>query len=108
MNGPNFSANVSSEIPSDNRVQLLRGDEVEIRAVPWLWHEYVAAGRLNLLAGRPGTGKTTVALALAATVTQGGYWPDGTRAPVKIGRVSLWRTSDLYLFADKLSSGGQP
>jgi len=92
MNGPNFSANVSSEIPSDNRVQLLRGDEVEIRAVPWLWHEYVAAGRLTLLAGRPGTGKTTVALALAATVTQGGYWPDGTRAPV--GTVAIWSGED--------------
>jgi putative DNA primase/helicase len=33
---------------------------------------------LNVLAGRPGAGKSTLALAFAATVTTGGLWPDQT------------------------------
>jgi len=44
------------------------------------------------LAGAPGTGKTTLALGLGATITVGGRWPDGTRAPV--GDVLIWSGED--------------
>lgn len=73
-------------------VRLIRGHEVEMRPIPWLWDGYIAEGRLTILAGRPGTGKTTVALALAATVTLGGRWPDGTR--VEAGNVAVWSGED--------------
>jgi putative DNA primase/helicase len=44
------------------------------------------------LAGAAGTGKTTLALAMAATITQGGRWPDGTTcAP---GSVVVWSGED--------------
>lgn len=73
-------------------VTLLRGDEVVMRPIPWLWDGYIAGGRLSILAGRPGTGKTTAALALAATVTVGGRWPDGTRATQ--GNIAVWSGED--------------
>lgn len=47
--------------------------------VQWLWDGWLAAGKLHILAGAPGTGKTTAAISLAATVSRGGRWPDGTR-----------------------------
>lgn len=74
------------------RVELVRGDNVQIEAVDWLWPDWLAAGKLHILAGRPGTGKTTIALALAAAVTCAGKWPDGAQAGR--GSVVIWSGED--------------
>ncbi|MFD2111178.1 AAA family ATPase [Thiorhodococcus fuscus] len=60
--------------------------------VRWLWPGWLAAGKVHLLAGAPGTGKTTVSMALAATVSLGGRWPDGTEALQ--GDVLIWSGED--------------
>jgi putative DNA primase/helicase len=73
-------------------VELQRGDAIEPQPVKWLWRGFLAAGKLHILAGAPGTGKTTVALALAATITVGGRWPDGTHA--EPGDVLIWSGED--------------
>ena len=73
-------------------VRLIRGDTIKPEIVEWLWNGYLAAGKLHILAGRPGCGKTTLALALAATITQGGRWPDGTSA--EVGNVLIWSGED--------------
>ena len=44
------------------------------------------------MAGAPGTGKTTAAGALAATLSIGGRWPDGSRSPV--GDALIWSGED--------------
>ena len=74
------------------RVELLRGDSIVPEAVDWLWDGWLAAGKLQILGGQPGTGKTTIATALAATVTTGGRWPDGSRA--EAGSVVIWSGED--------------
>ncbi|WP_374319744.1 AAA family ATPase [Pseudoxanthomonas kaohsiungensis] len=74
------------------RVELLRGDSIMPEAVDWLWDGWLAAGKLQILGGQPGTGKTTIATALAATVTIGGRWPDGSRA--EAGSVVIWSGED--------------
>jgi len=48
---------------------------------------------LTILGGAPGCGKTTIALSLAATVTRGGIWPDGTRC-TEPGDVMFWSGED--------------
>jgi putative DNA primase/helicase len=73
-------------------VELLRGSDVKPEAVTWLWPGWLAAGKMHILGGAPGTGKTTISLALAATVTTGGRWPDGSRSPV--GNVVIWSGED--------------
>lgn len=73
-------------------VELLRGSDITPEAVEWLWSGWLAAGKMHVLGGAPGTGKTTIAMALAATVTTGGRWPDGTRAPA--GNVVIWSGED--------------
>lgn len=60
--------------------------------INWLWNEWLAAGKLHILAGAPGAGKTTVALAFAATISSGGRWPDGSRATP--GDVLMWSSED--------------
>jgi len=46
------------------------------------------------LAGAPGQGKTTIAMGMAATVTIGGRWPDGSRC--EPGNVLIWSGEDDY------------
>lgn len=73
-------------------IDLIRADDVECRPVSWLWPGWLARGKLHILAGAPGTGKTTIALALAAVVSRGGHWPDGKYSPS--GNVLLWSGED--------------
>jgi len=73
-------------------VRLSRGDQLNPEPIRWLWPGWLALGKLALLAGAPGTGKTTAALNMAATVTVGGHWPDGSRCPA--GDVLIWSGED--------------
>lgn len=76
----------------DNTVNLLRADQITPEAISWLWTEWLARGKLILSAGSPGTGKTTLAMAMVATVTNGGKWPDGTGS--ERGSVVIWSGED--------------
>ena len=58
-------------------VNLLRGDAIQSEAVRWLWDGWLAEGKIHLIAGPSGTGKTRTAMAFAATVSSGGRWPSG-------------------------------
>ncbi len=73
-------------------LELLNCADVVPEPVRWLWLGWLAAGKLHILAGAPGTGKTTIALALAATLSAGGRWPDGTAATA--GEVLVWSGED--------------
>lgn len=65
-------------------------DGVESRPVDWLWNQKVPMGKLTLIAGDPGLGKSFVTLDLAARVstgvlpTPGGGWGDGHGGDVVI------------------------
>ena len=75
-----------------NGVVLTCGTELTPEPVRWLWQNWLALGKFHLLAGAPGQGKTTIAMSLAATVTIGGRWPDGTRC--EAGNVLIWSGED--------------
>jgi putative DNA primase/helicase len=76
----------------EDGIVLVRGTDIEPEPVQWLWPNWLALGKMHLLAGAPGQGKTTIALAFAATVTSGGRWPDGTRC--EPGNVLIWSGED--------------
>ena len=78
--------------PLANGVVLLNGAHLVPQPISWLWREWLALGKLHILAGAPGQGKTTIALAMAATVTSGGRWPDGSRCAR--GHVLIWSGED--------------
>jgi putative DNA primase/helicase len=73
-------------------VVLVNGADLTPEPVRWLWSDWLALGKLHILAGAPGQGKTTIALAMAATVTIGGRWPDGSRC--EPGTVLIWSGED--------------
>jgi putative DNA primase/helicase len=74
-------------------VTLLQGAEIAERSIHWLWNGYLPQGKLTLLAGAGGTGKSTIAFNLAATITNGEFWPDGSRCNVA-GNVLIWSSED--------------
>jgi tRNA A37 threonylcarbamoyladenosine biosynthesis protein TsaE len=49
---------------------------VKPEPLSWLWYPYIAAGKLSLLSGDPGDGKTTLALTIAAHITTGRALPE--------------------------------
>lgn len=77
---------------SGRSVALVRADTIEARAIEWLWPHWLARGKLHVLAGPPGAGKTTVAMGIASIVSRGSIWPCGTPCPQ--GNVLIWSGED--------------
>jgi putative DNA primase/helicase len=73
-------------------VTLMNGSEIAPIAIRWIWKGWLAEGKLEILAGAVATGKTTIAIDLAATLTSGRKWPDGTKA--EIGDALIWSGED--------------
>ncbi len=93
---PDFVAGRITAIAAARRaekgVQLCELRNVKSEPIRWLWPGWLARGKLHILAGAPGTGKTTLALSLAATLSRAGSWPDGNAAPG--GNVLVWSGED--------------
>lgn len=54
---------------------VIRLDQVKSKPIEWLWRGWIPAGKLSLLSGDPGLGKTTVAIDLAARMSVGRSMP---------------------------------
>jgi AAA domain len=77
--------------------------------IAWLWQDYLPLGALTLLEGEPGSGKSLLALHLAACVTSGRPLPGG--APGAKGTVILVAGQDHLGYTIKprlLAAGGDP
>jgi hypothetical protein len=55
---------------------------VEAREVDWLWPGKIPLGRITLLVGRPGEGKSFATCDFAARISTGTPWPDGSPCPL--------------------------
>jgi len=60
----------------DSEPVITRLADVTPRPVEWLWKSRIALGKLTLLSGDPGLGKSFITLDLAARVSRGTPWPD--------------------------------
>ncbi len=83
---------VGNPVPVQDGIILVNGGDLTPQPVTWLWKHWLALGKLHLLAGATGQGKTTIAMAIAATCTIGGRFPDGTRCAS--GNVLVWSGED--------------
>jgi putative DNA primase/helicase len=66
--------------------------DVEPVEVRWLWRGRIPMGRITLLVGRPGEGKSFVTMDWAARVSTGTAWPDGE--PCERGSVLIVSAED--------------
>ena len=56
--------------------------EVQSTDVRWLWYPFIAIGKITLLQGDPGDGKSTMMMNLIAELSTGGKTPDGCKIGV--------------------------
>lgn len=74
-------------------ITLLRASDVTPKPINWILKDWLAMGEFHILAGAGGTGKTTLALSIASTITTGGFFPNGVRCST-IGNVLIWSGED--------------
>ena len=56
-------------------LRIQKASDVKIRPIKWLWPGVLAQGKLVIIAGDPGLGKSQVCLFISAIVSTGGEWP---------------------------------
>lgn len=74
-----FKSIVLKEPSKPETVKIIRMSDVELTPVEWLWKPYLPFGKLSVLQGNPGEGKTYFAMNLAAACTNGKLLPNMER-----------------------------
>ena len=74
-----FKSIVLKEPSKPEMVKIIRMSDVELTPVEWLWKPYLPFGKLSVLQGNPGEGKTYFAMHLAAACTNGKLLPNMER-----------------------------
>jgi len=78
-NGEALYNRIRSTIPSTVKRPFpsLRDIAADLLPIQWAWPNWLPIGMLTLLAARPGSGKSMLALDLAHRIIAGQPWPDG-------------------------------
>ncbi|UUS61892.1 MULTISPECIES: AAA family ATPase [unclassified Acinetobacter] len=74
-------------------LQIVNMANIQAQAINWLWYGWLPLGKMTILAGAGGCGKTNLSLALIATITTGGSFPDGSKCE-NVGKVLIYSTED--------------
>ena len=82
-----------NDSPAVWKVNAVSAASIKPVAIRWLWPGWLAKGKLHILSGAGGTGKTTLLISLIATITTGGRWPDGSRCS-EPGNALIWSSED--------------
>jgi energy-coupling factor transporter ATP-binding protein EcfA2 len=74
----------SQEQPPVNRRTLVLTSLANVQSKPpdWLWHRWLAKGKVHIIGGHAGNGKSTITANIAAILSTAGTWPDGTQSPL--------------------------
>lgn len=81
------------EPPKQSSLQIVNMSNIQAQPINWLWYGWLPLGKMTILAGAGGCGKTNLSLALIATITTGGNFPDGSKCE-NVGKVLIYSTED--------------
>ena len=56
-------------------LEIVRLSEIQSKEVKWLWYPYIPSGKLTIIQGDPGCGKTMLILYLASLLSSGSPLP---------------------------------
>lgn len=87
-------ATMPKPAPITGEPLIVRLSEVKPEPVEWLWPGRIALGKLTLIAGDPGLGKSFLTLDMAARVSRGWAWPGAPDEPGAPGGVVLLSAED--------------
>lgn len=95
-NAPTFSVGTSLEsreiTASGTSLQIVRMADVQPETVRWLWNPYIPLGKLTLVDGDPGIGKSTVLCAVGSAISNGKALPGSE--PFDPGNVLMLSAED--------------
>lgn len=74
-------------------IKVINMSDIQALPILWLWPGWLPLGKMTILAGAGGCGKTNLSLALVAIITRGGFFPDGMQCE-NPGRVLIYSTED--------------
>ena len=57
-------------------LKLIQMSQVAVEQIQWVWYPYIPYGKITVIQGDPGEGKTTFVLALIALLTKGEPLPE--------------------------------
>jgi putative DNA primase/helicase len=75
------------------RLSVKCAADVKPEPISWLWPDRIAFGKLTLIAGDPGIGKSQITASIAAVVSNGGDWPN-REGKAQVGRVLMFSAED--------------
>lgn len=75
-----------------NKPVIVSMADIEPRTVNWLWRNRIARGRITVLGGIPGLGKSFITCDIAARISTGRDWPDGSTC--EVGSVIIANAED--------------
>ena len=70
-------------VPKETGSRLIVKRLSDVKSVPvqWLWYPRFALGKVSLLVGNPGVGKSFASLDMVSRISTGVLWPDGESLP---------------------------
>lgn len=75
------------------RLRVRSAAEIEPKPIEWFWPQRISCGSLTIITGLPGLSKSLLTIDIAARITTGGRWPDGSGSAPR-GGVLLFGTED--------------
>ena len=62
---------IENEMNVTVHLEIIKASEIEPKEVKWLWYPYIPFGKVTLLQGDPGNGKSKLMLSIAALLSKG-------------------------------------
>ena len=84
-------------ICADDASDLICFSDIPSEQVEWLWYPYIAKGKITIIAGDPGSGKTYITTAFASIVSNGIKFP---------GETAIERTAASVIFQNGEDGAG--
>jgi archaellum biogenesis ATPase FlaH len=88
------SSPATSTKPLASEAIVHRLSDVEPEQLEWLWPDRIPLGKLTLLAGDPGLGKSFVTCDISARISSGRAWPDDSSWNQAAGSVAMFNCED--------------
>jgi len=60
----------------EDEIETICMDDVEMQPISWLWEDRIARGKITVIAGNPGLGKSQITAYITSIVSKGGNWVD--------------------------------
>ena len=82
-----------------SNLKLINMQDIEVEAINWLWYPFIPYGKVTIIQGDPGEGKTTLVLQIIARLTKGeSIINEDANPPINVigrGRISRYNKASV-------------